>query len=147
MNVGSWLVKKLGAPINTSAAIILGMYTLLWGLWVVNPCWNAFETARLYSALLAVLPEFCWGIFACIVGLTMCYGIVRNSYKSVARGAWAGFIHWFIIAGGYFIGDWQNTGGITAAMICVYCGFVYLNLRVNRDNLRFENDQDNIKPR
>ena len=44
-----------------------------------------------------------------------------------------GWIHWGIIMTGYFLGDWQNTGGITAGVIMVYCGFIYINLMLNRE--------------
>lgn len=138
MKLGIWLLHKLGNPINTAAVVILGVYTFIWGLWVGNPFWDAFSRADLFTALSSVFPELVWGIFALSVGSIMFYGFIRPSYRTLTRGAWAGFVHWLIIAGGYFAGDWQNTGGITALMIAVYCGFVYLNLRVNRDTLDFE---------
>jgi hypothetical protein len=129
--LGAWIAKRFGAPINTSAAMLMAVYTILWGFWLINPFWTVFDQAPLYSWLSSVAPEWFWGGFAIIVGVTMAHGIIRHTYDSLIRGAFIGFIHWGIIMTGYFIGDWQNTGGLTTAMIMVYCGFIYLNLKVN----------------
>ena len=39
----------------------LGIYTILWGLWVANPFWDVFSTAPLYSQLSSIAPEVFWG--------------------------------------------------------------------------------------
>jgi hypothetical protein len=46
-------------------------------------------------------------------------------------------MYWLMVSVMFFAGDWQNTGGITAATLAVYCGFIWLNLRVNRDDFAF----------
>lgn len=134
----------LSIPMNPSATLIMAIYTLTWGLWLVNPMWSVFSQAELYSALSSVMPEVYWGTIAVGCGLFMIWGVVKNSYKSLTKGAYAGFIHWLVISGGYFVGDWHNTGGITSLAIALYCGIVYLNLRVNRDNLPLEENAVNI---
>lgn len=131
-------------PINPSAVSIMAIYTFLWGLWVANPFWDVFVTAPLYMALNSVMCEAGWGIIAIICGFFMLWGVVRGSFKSLSRGAFAGAIHWAVISGGYFVGDWHNTGGITALMIAIYCSYIYLNLRVNQDNLRLEENHVKI---
>lgn len=124
--------KALMQPINTSAAIILGLYTFVWGVWVANPIWSVFETAEVYATLMSIFPEYAWGLIAIICGSFMVYGCVSSKYKHLVRGSFVGAIHWLVIGICYFLGDWHHTGGITAIMIAVYCSFVYLNLRVNR---------------
>lgn len=130
--LGAWTAKRFGAPINTSAAMLMAAYTVLWGFWLLNPFWTVFDQAQIFWWLNSVAPEWAWGTFAIVCGLTMGFGIIRHTYNSLARGAFIGFIHWSIICTGYFIGDWRNTGGITALMIAVYCAFIYLNLMVNK---------------
>lgn len=136
--------QTLLVPINPAYTLIVGVYTLVWGFWLSNPFWEVFTQAPLYGALSAVLPEVYWGLFAMLCGGIMIWGVAKHSYESLTKGAYAGFLHWLVIAGGYFVGDWQNTGGITSLAIALYCGLVYLNLRVNRDNLRLEENADNI---
>jgi hypothetical protein len=123
------LAFALSKPINKVAAVVLSVYTFLWGCWVANPFWNVFDRSNMFSWLSGIAPEVYWGSFAMCVGAVMTYGVLRSSYKSLTIGAFVGFIHWLIIAMGYFAGDWQNTGGITASAMALYCAAIYLNIR------------------
>lgn len=122
-------------PVNTAAIIILGIYTTLWGLWVANPFWTVFDQAPLFNLMNTLAPEWAWGLVALCIGILMIYGVLRHSYRSLTTGALVGYFHWFIIAIMYFGGDWQNTGGITALIISLYCAFIWLNITKNRGNL------------
>jgi hypothetical protein len=124
----------LSIPVNSAIALITGLYTLLWGLWVASPFWEVFDTASLFHALNTAMPEVGWGLVAIATGAFMVWGVTKHSWKSLNWGSFVGFIHWLVISGGYFIGDWQNTGGIRALVLAIYCGYIYLNLRVSRDN-------------
>jgi len=128
----------LSLPLNKAATIVLSTYTMLWGLWVANPFWDVFSRAELYTSLMNVLPEYAWGLIAICCGLAMAWGVLHTTTQWVARGAFVGFLHWIVISGGYFMGDWQNTGGVTALTIALLCALTYLNSRVNRDNLPLE---------
>lgn len=131
------LAHALLLPINPTAVIILGVYTVVWGFWLLNPFWTVFTQASLYSVLAALAPEWFWGSLAVICGSFTVYGAIRRRYKPLVRGAAISGWHWLMIATFYFMGDPFNTGGITALTFCIYAAFVYLNLRVN-----FKNDQE-----
>lgn len=132
-------VKALLLPINPAVVVLLGIYTTVWGFWVANPWWTVFTQAKLFSALntawfvnaLGISPELFWGGLAIIAGLLITYGAIKRSYNSLVRGATIAFFHWGVISIYYFLGDWANTGGITAAIFAVYGAFLWLNLRVN----------------
>jgi hypothetical protein len=142
--LGARLAHGLQQPINTSATIIMALFTFLWGCWLLSPFWRVFNQADLYHNLRDVAPEEFWGAFAVFVGGVMIWGIIRHTRRALEIGAFAGWCHWLIISTGYFLGDWRNTGGLTAFMIAVYCGYIYLNLRVNRDNLHFEKEKGTL---
>jgi hypothetical protein len=125
------LAKALLLPINPAAVVLLGIYTVLWGLWVANPFWDVFSTAPLFSVLSTTAPEVFWGCLAIFCGCITIYGAYKRRYRPLIYGAATAGWHWMMIAVFYFAGDWQNTGGITALIFCVYAGFVYLNIRVN----------------
>lgn len=127
------LYQGLVKPINGASVVIIASYTFVWGFWVFNTIWDVFTRAPLYSELASVAPEWAWGLTAVVVGLIMLYGVFRPSYGSVTRASFFGFMFWLAIAVGYFLGDWQNTGGITAAMLALSCAYVYLNVRINRE--------------
>lgn len=125
------LAMALLKPINTSAIVILGVYTFIWGLWVCNPFWSVFSQAPLYDAMGALLPEYFWGLLAVVTGVLTIYGSVKRSYATLITGAFASGWFWTIIAIFYFLGDFMNTGGITSATFAIYSGFIYLNIRIN----------------
>jgi len=138
------LAFAITRPINKVAAFTLSVYTFLWGVWLAVPFWGVFENATAYRWLSSVAPEYAWGSLAIVVGIVMTYGIIKSSYNSLTIGAFSGFIHWLIISMGYFFGDWRSTGGITAGAMAIYCAAIYLNLRVNHNNLAFEKEPDTI---
>lgn len=125
------LAKALLLPINPAAVIILGIYTMVWGLWVANPLWEVFSHADLYIKMAAFMPEWAWGIVALVVGLVTTYGAVKRNYSALVRGAAVAGLFWFAVSIFYFIGDYMSTGGITALVFAVYAAFIYCNIRVN----------------
>jgi hypothetical protein len=118
-------------PINTAAIVLLGGYTILWGIWVGNPFWTVFTQAKLYSVLSGVAPEYFWGALAIVVGTMTVFGAVKRSYRSLVIGASVVGWHWFMIAIFYLMGDWHNTGGSTSMTFAVYAAYIYLNIKVN----------------
>lgn len=134
---GDGIARAMLQPINTAAIIILGVFTTIWGFWVGNPFWSIFDHAPLYQAML-FLPEYFWGGIAAICGIGMIWGVLHNSYRSLRISSIVGFYHWVAISVFFMAGDWQSTGGITAITIAAYCGFIYLNLRVNKGILPFD---------
>lgn len=125
------LVRALLLPINPAAVILLGIYTVVWGVWVANPFWSVFSQAELYGVLATVAPEVFWGCLAILCGIVTVYGAVKRSYRALINGSSVAGWHWFMITVFYFMGDPLNTGGITALIFAVYAIFIYLNLKVN----------------
>lgn len=142
------LAHALLLPINPAAVILLGIYTVLWGLWVANPFWSVFTQAELYGVLATVAPEVFWGCLAIVCGSVTIYGAVKRRYGPLTRGAQTSGWHWLMISIFYFMGDPLNTGGITALIFAVYAAFVYLNIRVNfKENRESPNILDPPKTR
>lgn len=132
-------------PVTSAVVIILGCYTVLWGFWVANPFWSVFEQAPLYQELAQLAPELFWGLLAMFCGAITIWGALRRSYRALNTGAIIAGWHWTMIAIFYLLGDWQNTGGITAGALAVYAAFVYLNIKINHKNLG--KDMEELLPR
>lgn len=128
------LAKALLLPINPAAVILLGIYTVVWGLWVVNPFWSVFSQAGVFSILAQVAPEVFWGFLAISCGLVTIYGAVKRSYGPLVRGAATSGWHWLMIATFFLMGNAYDPAGITALIFMIYSAFVYLNIRVNYKN-------------
>lgn len=129
------LAERLSQPINTAAIVLMGIFSILWGLWVANPFWTSFDEAKKYSWLKDVMPEWAWGAVAIVVGGVITFGVIKNSFQSLSTGALTGAMYWGVVSTGYYIGDWRDTAGLTKTMICFYCAFIFLNIRMNRDRL------------
>jgi hypothetical protein len=126
-------------PVNEVVTAMLGVYTVLWGLWVVNPWLDTFTHTALYSQLLDLIPaEWVWGGVAIAFGVLTLFGLARHLPKTLFYGAGASGIHWFIISIFYFLGDITNTGGITALFISVLSIYIYLNCKLNWEHNRRE---------
>jgi hypothetical protein len=118
-------------PLHKIAVLALGVYTLIWGLWVASPLWTVFSQAELYSALSALAPEWAWGLLAVLYGVLIIWGALRMSYASLLNGAQIAWGHWLLISIFYFIGDWHNTGGITSLFIAISALWFALNIKIN----------------
>lgn len=125
------LAVKLSKPINPSLIVILGLYTVLWGLWILSPFWTVFTQAPVYCAMALIMPETCWGILATLAGLFIIKGAVSEEYSKLILGSMVSFLHWLTIAILYFAADWQNTGGITCIMLAAYSAIVWINIKIN----------------
>lgn len=118
-------------PLNPVPVLVLGLYTILWGLWIVNPFWEVFTQADIYSAMTQLGGEYFWGSIAVLAGTVTVYGAIKGRPPYLFYGASTAGWHWFTIAIMYFMGDWQNTGGITSLMLAVWAACIYLNVKVN----------------
>ena len=123
--------QALLLPINPALVVLLGIYTVVWGLWIANPWWDVFPTATLYSQMALIAPEWVWGGIAIAAGIVVIIGAMVRSFGALTRGSGVAFLHWFIISIMYFMGDPLNTGGITSLVIALYAACIYWNIRIN----------------
>lgn len=127
------VAEQLLKPLNPSVIIVLGLYTIAWGLWLTCPFWTVFTQAPVYATMAGIADEKIWGCIAIISGLFIVRGATKPSYVNLKWGALVGFLHWFCISLLYFAGDWANTGGITCLAFAVYSALVWVNIKANKD--------------
>jgi len=126
------IAVQLTKPINPSVIIILGVYTVLWGIWIINPWFSVFHTAPLFSAMANIAGEWFWGGVAIIAGLVISRGALKPSYANLHFGAFVACLQWLSISILYFACDWHNTGGLTAMTFAVYAAVIWVNIKVNK---------------
>ena len=138
------LAEALLYPVSQVVTALVGIYTIVWGLWVINPLWDTFTHALLYSALLAFIPyEWVWGLLAILSGVLTLFGLAKHRERTIFYGAGVAGLHWFIISIFYFMGDFVNTGGITALFLAVLSSYIYLNCKIN---YKFNHELDPESP-
>lgn len=122
------VARRLLEPVNTSVISILGLFNVLLGIWVLLPFDSLIQTSTL-------VPEFVLGIITLIIGVLIVWGSFRENMNILKWGTGAGFIEWIGLMGVVIYLNWKSTGWIVALMVSAYCGFVHLNIQVNRKNL------------
>jgi len=132
------LARTLLQPINPAVIVILGIYTVLWGFWVISPWWNVFAQSALYSVMASLAPEYAWGFFAIFCGSIVIRGAMKPIYWNLDIGALVGSMFWWIIAICYFISDFASTGGLTALTFAIYSGLIWLNVRQNKEQFGYD---------
>lgn len=133
------LAEAMLRPINPTAIILLGVFTVVWGFWVGNPFWSVFTQAPLYS-FMSFAPEPVWGLVAIAVGVVISHGAFTRKVRALILGSKVGGIFWFVVSIMFFLGDWMNTGGITTLVLSVYSFFIYLNLKVNSQHVEHRDE-------
>lgn len=131
MNRLERLARGLLKPMNPYASSILGMLTLMWGIWIVNPFWSVFASANVWHRAMQFAPEWAWGTWATVAGGAILFALFKGSTKWVARTLGFGIWHWWTVSGMLWWGDWQNTAGLTYMFIAIYTTFSYLNIKTN----------------
>lgn len=126
-------------PVAPAVIQALALYTLIWGVWVINPFWEVFSQAGLYSGLSGVAPEAAWGGFAIVCGIAGMFSLRRHWPKVTSAASMAISLHWAIVSLFYFMGDWQNTGGITALFLSILSAAVYLNVMQTQVHPQYDN--------
>lgn len=123
-------VTNLLKPINVDASIIMGVFTSMWGAWLLLPV-QSFDSADLYSKMERFAPEWAWGSWALICGLLITWTLMKKSYKALSQAMLFGLWHWATVSGMMWWGDWKNTGGLTYTFIAIYVWFIYINVHIN----------------
>lgn len=125
------LAQGLLRPINPQVTVILGALTFLWGLWVVNPFWEVFTSAPLFSKMAAFAPEWAWGSWSTTCGLLLMYYVFKFDPKRLIWPLGFAAWHWCTVSTMMWFGDWHNTGGLTYGFVSLYAAFCYLNIKIN----------------
>jgi uncharacterized iron-regulated membrane protein len=97
--------------------------------------WQVFTSAPLFSQMHAFAPEWAWGTWALICGSLIVISVFKGLYKWLYRSLGFAIWHWGTVSSLMWMGDWHNTGGVTYSFICIFCMYLYLNIKVNYNKM------------
>lgn len=118
-------------PINPAVIVVLGLYTVLWGLWVMLP-FTVFTHAVAFHIMGRYGTEFLWGGIAVSCGLIIIRGATKPVYWNIEIGALVAFFFWLTLAILFCAGDWANPQWLSAACFSLYSALIWVNIEVNR---------------
>ena len=127
------LRETLLRPINPAVIVVLGIYTVVWGLWIMSPFWTVFPHSAAYAIMAEYGTEYLWGSIAVCAGAIIVRGALKPVYWNIEIGSWVSFFFWLAIAILFCAGDWHTTGWLSAACFSIYSGLIWLNIRFNRE--------------
>lgn len=95
-------------------SMILGIYTFVWGLWILLPSWSVFDSSPVFEAMNKFMPEHWWGINAMLAGAILAMGMVAESKRALIWGSIAGVYHWGVVGTLYLTAEWRSPAWITS---------------------------------
>ena len=126
------VIREFMQPLNTTLILILGIYTIVWGLWLISPFWTVFSQAPVYCVMAQIGEEWMWGTVAVVTGGFTIRGALKPNFTNLHLGSFLAALHWLLIAFVYLLGDWTSTGGITSLCFFVYAAVFWINVKANR---------------
>lgn len=118
-------------PVNKYSPLFMGFLTFVWGLWLVNPNVDTFDSAPVFSKMAEIAPEGSWGLWAIVLGWATISTTIKKNYDALAVILVGTTWLWSVIAGFMWWGDWTNTAGIVYTFIAIHSCFLYLNIKIN----------------
>lgn len=102
VNFLKWLVNIYINAIRTAPIVpmelLIGMFSVIWGLWLVNPLGDTFTSSTIYRAMALIGPEWVWGTAVFVLGFVRLYALYRNHVLWRLRIALAGYLLWGFIS-------------------------------------------------
>lgn len=97
-----------------------GMVALLWGFVLILPI-NTFGNSPSYANMKEIAPEWAWGLFIAIVGLTQLLSLVFSMQKLRKEISLAMFASWVFLSISF-----MTVGNVTTAW-AVYPAFAFFS--------------------
>lgn len=126
------LRQTLLKPINPAIIVVLGLYTVIWGIWLCLPMFSVFSYSATFSVMSTYGTEPLWGGIAISAGLITIRGALKPIFWNIEIGSLVSFFFWLVIAIFFFVGDWHGPEWLSAAAFALYSGIIWLNIKVNR---------------
>lgn len=112
--------------------LITGLVSFFWGLSLLNPAWNSFDTTPIYRLMAQVAPEEAWGTVLLSLGTLQLVALLAE-WWSVRRvvamwgcGLWA-FVSYIVITT-----NPRAPIAVTAPAFLFASAWAYLRMRFHR---------------
>lgn len=124
------LAENLIKPINPSIIVLLGIYTILWGVWIMF--FPVFDVLPSFAPIASFTSKEAMGVVAWSVGVFICRGAFSPSYSNIRIGSALAAAHWLFFGIMLMIGQFQDPIGLSSIFFGIYAALVWMNLGVNK---------------
>jgi len=108
--------------------VCLSITAVAWGIWVLNPFWDAFASSPTFSVMQKIAPEDIWGVLGLLLGGSLLYGSIRQ-YRPVMRWSTLGLcLFWLIVTISVGISNVKGPGLIAYAVYTWLNALAHLRL-------------------
>ena len=123
------LLKGILSSHDTEPAGILGgLYTLLWGAWLLKPG-STFETSIVYAAMSKIATEEIWGGTITSLGIMTLVGIAYHLHRVRLMTSMLNCALWLFLAVLFGItSSWQAAGVPHFLLMGIASGWVHIRL-------------------
>lgn len=135
--IAARFVNAIYGPATLPTEMISAMIITWWGVWLTSPWWTAFSPVIFYRGLIAMAPEYVWGIVA--MGIGICHLVALLMINDSPRRLRLRrmivafeFIFWVIVSIGY-LPVWQSTAMVIYPGLAALAAWCYLRMAVQND--------------
>jgi len=126
-----WMVDRLAIFLAKShtevGEYILGLFSLLWGIWLLLPVWNTFSI-NMFSAFLHVAPEEIWGLAAVSLGVITIFSAAIKDLPMRKTSTFINIIFWLFISFMFLLATPKTTAIPIYAMLALQSFWRYVKL-------------------
>ena len=125
------LALNLIRPINPSVIVLLGLYTVLWGVWIMF--FPVFDVLPAFAPIASFTTKEAMGVVAWTVAVFICRGAFIPSYSNLRIGSAMAASYWLFFGIMLLIGQYQDPIGLASIFFGIYAALVWMNLGVNKN--------------
>ena len=124
------LLRRLDAP---TTMFFYGLYTLLWGLWLLNPWVSSFspDASPVFYRLSLVGHEEYWGLLAVLIGGGRLLTLFTNRVGLKQIINLAGLVFWLFIMITYVQSSLESTASVAAFVAVLSYGLAFLRIGID----------------
>lgn len=106
----------------------VGLFTLLWGLWLLNPLLDTFTSSPSFRAMLELGPEWVWGLVTATIGGLQLAALIADRPQARKHLAMLLVLLWMFVSGTFAYANVATTAAIAYPMIAFCAAWVRVRL-------------------
>lgn len=114
------------------AELLGGLAGLLWGAWLLNPSWDAFEITPGFAAMAAIAPEPVWGSALLLIGALQLWALIRDRWPWRRRSAFLLFCAWMFITVMIGRANYRAAAVVVYPLLALSAAWAYIRMRFQR---------------